>query len=183
MHVHPKRSNHHPERQSHPTRTTVSTPTQTLADPTTKGKTQYAALAVNQSTRPADLVAFSHATLFSPPIKTLAEALRKEFIIGFPGLTKESLAKYPPQSMATIKGHLDQSRKNQKRKKSTQKQKQPNVSDPNNTINAQEHEEEQDSSPPSDTPNLRSHFCYAAIIDITGQIYTDQTGRFPIPSS
>jgi hypothetical protein len=36
---------------------------------------QYAALAVNQSTRPADLVAFSHATLFSPTIKTLAEAL------------------------------------------------------------------------------------------------------------
>jgi hypothetical protein len=55
------------------------------------------------------MVAFSHATLFSPPITTPAAALLKNFLVGFPGLTKETLAKYPPQSMATIKGHLDQS--------------------------------------------------------------------------
>ena len=44
--------------------------------------TEFAGLAVNQSTKPADLVAFSHATLFSPPLTTLAEALRKDFLIG-----------------------------------------------------------------------------------------------------
>jgi len=79
--------------------------------------TEFSGLAVNQSAKPADLVAFSHATLFSPPLTTLAEALRKDFLIGFPGLTKETLAKYPPRSMATIKGHLDQSRTRQKRHK------------------------------------------------------------------
>jgi hypothetical protein len=91
--------------------------------------TQYAGNAVNHSAKPADLVAFSHATLFSPPITTLAEALRKDYISGFPGLTKQTLSKYPPQSMATIKGHLDQSRTNQKRSKSTKITPEINVSD------------------------------------------------------
>jgi hypothetical protein len=58
--------------------------------------TEFAGLGVNQSAKPADLVAFSHATLFSPTLTTLAEALRKDFLIGFPGLTTETLAKYPP---------------------------------------------------------------------------------------
>jgi hypothetical protein len=80
-------------------------------------KQEYAGLAVNQSAKPTDLVAFSHAALFSPPLTTLAEALCKDYLIGFPGLTKDMLAKYPPQSMATIKGHLDQSRTRQKRHK------------------------------------------------------------------
>jgi hypothetical protein len=41
-----------------------------------------------------------------------------------------------------------------------------------------------DWNPISDTPNTRTHYSYAAIIDLnTGQIFTDQTGRFPIPSS
>ena len=93
-------------------------------------ETMYGAVAVNQSTKPADMVAFSHATLFSPPLTTLAAALRKDFLIGFPGLTKETLAKYPPPSRATIKGHLDQSRVNRKRSKSTKPEAQANPSDP-----------------------------------------------------
>jgi hypothetical protein len=136
----------------------------------------FAGLSVNQSTKPADLVAFSHTAMFSPTITTLAEALRKDFLIGFPGLTKETLAKYPPQSMATIKGHLDQSRTKQKRNKAPTTNPIPNPSDPN--------EDYYDSAfPTSDTPNIRSHHCYAAIVEITGQVYGDQTGKFTIPSS
>ena len=67
--------------------------------------------AVNQSTDPADLVAFAHAALFSPSISTLATALRRNYI-HFPGLTTEVLAKHPPKSAPMIQGHLDQVRKN-----------------------------------------------------------------------
>jgi hypothetical protein len=111
---------------------------------------QFAGLAVNQSTKPADLVAFSHAAMFSPTITTLAEALRNDFLIGFPGLTKETLARYPPQSIATIKGHLDQSRTKQKRNKSPTTNPIPNPSDPNEDI-------DDSFFPQSDKPNLRTH--------------------------
>jgi Reverse transcriptase (RNA-dependent DNA polymerase) len=136
----------------------------------------FAGLAVNQSTKPADLVAFSHAAMFSPTITTLAEALRKDYLIGFPGLTKETLARHPPQSMATIKGHLDQSRTKQKRNKAAPINPTPNPSDP---------DEDLDNSvfPQSDDPNIRTHHCYAATVEISGQVYGDQTGKFTIPSS
>jgi hypothetical protein len=64
-----------------------------------------------------------------------------------------------------IKGHLDQS------------------SDPH--LPDQENNSEPD---PEDFPILPSsgecsHFCYVSIIELTGQIYTDQTGKFVTPSS
>ena len=62
--------------------------------------------------RPDELIAFSHAALFSPVLSTLEYALRSNFIIHFPGLTVPLLRKYPPKSLATAKGHLDQIRKN-----------------------------------------------------------------------
>jgi hypothetical protein len=135
-----------------------------------------AALAVNQSSKPAGMVAFSHAALFSPPIKTLAEALRKDFIIGFPWLTKENLAKHPPQSIATIRGHLDQTRTKQKRFQQAPPQQEINISDPNRT-------DSEDMLPQSKTLNKQTHSCFAAVVQMTGQVYGDQAGRFLIPSS
>jgi len=135
-----------------------------------------AATAVNLPTKVSDLVAFSHGALFSPTIKTLAEALRKEFIVGFPGLTKESLAHHPPQSIATIKGHLDQSRTKSKRKRRAKDKPSTNKSDPNP-------DDDDDIAPKAENPNIRTHYCYAAIVELTGQVYSDQTGPFPITSS
>jgi hypothetical protein len=39
--------------------------------------------------------------------------------------------------------------------------------------------------PSSDSPNEVTHYCFAAVIEtnLSGLIYTDQTGRFPTPSS
>ena len=65
------------------------------------------------SATPAELVAFAHAALFSPAPSTLAIALKKGFVQYFPGLTEKTLAKYPPRSYAMVKGHMDQTRKNQ----------------------------------------------------------------------
>ena len=44
-------------------------------------------------------------------------------------------------------------------------------------------EEIDDLFPTSPEPGTRTHFCYAAVYDYSGQIFTDQTGRFITPSS
>jgi hypothetical protein len=66
------------------------------------------------SDMPAELVTFAHATLFSPALSTLQKALDKGYISNFPGLTTSSLRKYPPRSIPMVKGHLKQTRQNQR---------------------------------------------------------------------
>ena len=68
---------------------------------------EHAQTAVANSASPADLVAYAHASLFSPALSTLNTALRI-FFVNIPGLTEKTLAKYPPASVPMHKGHLDQ---------------------------------------------------------------------------
>jgi hypothetical protein len=67
------------------------------------------------------------------------------------------------------KGHLDQSRQNQRSTKPALIE----ADDGNMDINEYHPE----------PANTKSHHCYAVVIEPTGQIYTDQTGRFLITSS
>ena len=90
-------------------------------NPTTRGlwildlpPSHVAMNAINHKASAEDLVAFAHRALFSPAISTLCRALSKGFLPPFPGLSPATLAKYPPRSAATIKGHLDNVRKNQR---------------------------------------------------------------------
>jgi hypothetical protein len=64
-----------------------------------------------------------------------------------------------------VKGHMDQAQKNQK---STKTANEP--ADPNDDFSPTVQDE-------------RSHFCFAALTKITGQVYSDQTGKFTFPSS
>ena len=80
-----------------------------------------------QSATPADLVVFAHAALFSPALSTLKAALDRGYLLNFMGLTSKTLTKSPPHSVAMIKGHMDQARKNQK---STKPKDQPVDSPP-----------------------------------------------------
>ena len=96
--------------------------------------TGTANFAVNQSAKPADIVAFAHAALFSPAITTLQKALEKNYI-ALPGLTLRSLKKYPPRSKATAMGHLDQVHQNKKSTKKILKHKERLKSDPFATEN------------------------------------------------
>jgi hypothetical protein len=116
----------------------------------------------------AELVAFAHATLFSPSLSTLEKALTKGYLTNFHGLDAQALRKYPPASVPMAKGHLDQSRKNQR---STRIE--PDTDDPMHGL---------DDSMPTSDPS-KTFECYCAIAEPTGQIYTDQTGRFISPSS
>ena len=120
-----------------------------------------------------ELVSFAHSSLFSPVLSTLATALDKGYIPNFPGLSSRTLRKYPPHSAAMIKGHLDQSRKNQRSTKATLISPDPEPSS----------EPDIETFPHSPTSGERSHFCYVSIFEPTGQIYTDQTGKFVAPSS
>jgi hypothetical protein len=132
-------------------------------DPPNENNTANSAVG---SATPAEVVAFAHATLFSPALSTLEIALQKEFLNTFPGLTARSLRKHPPQSYPMVKGHLTHIRQNQRSTK-------PKPMD-TDAIN---------DCFPTDSPVDRSHLCYAAIMQPTGQIYTDQTGKFIAPSS
>ena len=129
-----------------------------------------------QSATPPELVAFAHATLFSPALSALRKALDRGFLPNFPGITAATLKKYPPKSVAMIKGHLDQERKNQKSTKPSHAAAPTQQSDDSDTANF----------PNSDLGNSRTHFCYAAIVDpsnASGQIHSDQTGKFVVASS
>ena len=121
----------------------------------------------------AELVSFAHASLFSPAISTLATALSKGYIPNFPGLSSRTLRNHPPRSSAMIKGHLDQSRKNQRSTNTSLITPDPDA----------QSEPDPDDFPTSPPSGERSHFCYVSIMEPTGQIYTDQTGKFVTPSS
>ena len=58
----------------------------------------------------ADFVAYSSATFFSPPDTSLAHALTSGWLGNFPRLTAAMLLANKPNSIATAKGHLQQSR-------------------------------------------------------------------------
>jgi hypothetical protein len=143
---------------------------------------KYACNAAIGSATAAELVAFSHAALYSPALSTLEQALEREFLTSFPGLTKKSLRKHPPQSIPMVKGHLDQSRQNiksTKPKPPKAKPTKPTVPTPINNVS----DEDKDFFPDQEKDFKRTHDCFTAIMETTGQIYTDQTGRFVCPSS
>ena len=133
--------------------------------------------AATHSATPTELVAFAHAALFSPALSTLTKALDRGYLPQCMGLTSQALRKHPPHSVATIKGHLDQTRKNQRSTKTAPPL--PALPPPD-----AECSNEADAFPVSDPDNARSHHCYTAIVDAaSGQIYSDQTGKFIVASS
>lgn len=133
---------------------------------------------VNHPTGTAQLIAFAHASLFSPSISTLQRALDLGYINEIPGLTSKNLRKYPPISIATVKGHLDQVRKNQRPTPSLNTQELPLLE-----IDNEEFTADPDQSP--DQISERTHMCFATCIQkpISGTTYSDQTGRFSTTSS
>ena len=111
----------------------------------------------------SDTVAFYHAVLGSPVHSTLLQALKHNFLIGIPGLTESSYKKHMPSSTATAKGHMDQSRKNQLSTKPT-------------TL-------DESAFPHSPSTHQKTNDVYTTVIPITGKVYSDQTGKFPVTSS
>jgi len=83
----------------------------------------------------------------------------------------ESFRKHTPNSVATAKAHLKQTRQNQRSTKPA-KPTLPLLPDP-------------DLFPAPLEKGKRTHYLFAAVIDRspTGKCYGDLTGKFPLPSS
>ena len=62
----------------------------------------------------AELIKFYHASLFSPTITTLENSFKAGFLVTFPTLITKRLRTYPPNSKATISGHIHAKRGNYK---------------------------------------------------------------------
>jgi hypothetical protein len=77
-------------------------------------------------------------------------------------LNEHNVEKYLSKSTSTAKGHLNQQRQNARTTKIKDAEKMDTEPDPDH--------------------GLKTQYVYAATID-AGQIYTDQTGRFPVVSS
>jgi hypothetical protein len=84
------------------------------------------------------------------------------FFPSWPGLTEHAVEKHLSKSTSTTKGHLNQQRPNDR----TTKIKDAQVIVPD----------------PDIYHGVKPQFVYAATID-AGQLYTDQTGRFPVVPS
>jgi hypothetical protein len=110
------------------------------------------------------MIKLLHATAFSPVKSTWIAAIKRGYFSTWPGLTIAAVNKHYPQTIATSKGHLDQSRQNTRSTKMK-----PN-----------------DIEPPADPrqePNNAITNQIFATVEETGRIYTDQTGQFPVWSS
>ena len=134
-------------------------------------------------------IVFMHAALGSPALSTLIKALKAGFLTSFPELTPALLCKYPHASISMIKGHLDQTRKNQG---STCTQ--PPIPPPLPTIELAARMLTIINGPADPHPiphpipspirhGSRTYNLYAACYPGNGQIFTDQTGRFPVRST
>ena len=132
----------------------------------------YAHSAYQQKTK-VQLIDFLHRACFSPSVSTWTQAIEDNFFVTWPGLTAEAVRKYLPKSLATAKGHLKATPKNLRSTTTTINQS-PSSTQPSTAMTTP-------SSPKE--PAVRTHLVFAKVIEITGKVFSDQTGRFPVTSS
>jgi hypothetical protein len=107
----------------------------------------------------ADLSRFLHAACFSPAPSTWCKAIQAGHFTTWPGLSSALVTRHLPPSLATLKGHQQQTRKNAQSTKASLP------------------------DPPDPDHSQRTHCLFMAAAPITGLIFSDQTGRFPVTSS
>jgi hypothetical protein len=118
---------------------------------------------VHATSNHKELINYLHAACFSPVESTWISANKNEIFKSWPGLTERAVDRHLSKSSATVKGHLNQQRMNARSTKSK--------------------EEEIFFSTDADLDDrIKTNCIYAATIN-SGQIYTDQTGRFHVVSS
>jgi hypothetical protein len=109
-----------------------------------------------------DLIKYLHAACFSPVKSTWITAIKNGNFTSWPGLTEQAVEKHLSKSTSTTKVHLNQQRQNARTTKV--KDSKVIVTEPDLDL------------------GIKTQLIYAETID-AGQIYTDQTGRFPVVSS
>ena len=116
----------------------------------------------------ADFVAYAHTSFNSPPNSTFSHALKCGYLRTYPHLTYDMFQKNMPQSIATAKGHLDQSRKNHRSTKHR-----TIIPPPATTADV-----------PLDSTDVSAHAALIMVIPVKSQDtnYTDLKGKFPVES-
>jgi hypothetical protein len=90
----------------------VSAPPSSIAGTPEIASTTSTANAVINNPNLAERIAFYHASLLSPALSTWCTAIDAGHFTSWPELTSAQVRQYPPQSIAMVKGHLDQERAN-----------------------------------------------------------------------
>jgi hypothetical protein len=107
-----------------------------------------------------ELINYLHAACVSPVKSTWIAAIKNGNFTSWPGLTERAVEKYLLKSSETVKLHLSQKRINARSTNIKEETKRVT------TVRDLDY-------------GIQTNCIYAAMID-AGQIYTDQTGRFPV---
>ena len=122
----------------------------------------------------AEFVAFVHASFGSPPTSTFLHAARAGWLTGYPRISTSMITSNMVNSVATAKGHLDQTRQRNKASRRTS---------PNITIEGQSSPLQEVSVCCDDsTSSLLTNDVFVQSIPFTDLAHADLTGRFPIAS-
>jgi hypothetical protein len=109
--------------------------------------------------------------------------------VSWPALTSKQVRTHLPTTLATLKGHMDQTRANAQSTKRPQipahllnpSAHPPSAAGANITAISTPTQELEDSHPPAmggaDTLGQRTHNMFASLHEAKGQIFTDQPGR------
>ncbi|KAL7503294.1 hypothetical protein ACHAXN_001247 [Cyclotella atomus] len=128
----------------------------------------------------AETLKFMHHCLFSPTVDTLCKAINNGHLIGFPHLTSKLRRKYLHESTATVKGHLNRTRKGLRSTTKTSKQEAMQLQ---NEAKKKLETTKVDYEPEQDENAECEIFIGATIGDqFDGTVYTDQTGNMPVVS-
>ena len=133
------------------------------ADQTSTAPTTLTAAAATMSLSQRDRVAYWHAALGSPSPTAWLKAMANGYMT-IHGLKRDMILKHPPNSMATPKGHLDRTRQGQRSTK------------PQTDFETASFPQTSTASTTLDCP------VQTKLWTMTGQQYTDLTGRFPVAS-
>jgi hypothetical protein len=127
---------------------------------------------VHEMRNKSDLIAYLHHACFSPTKSTWLKAINADYFATWPGLTAELVSKHLPQSIATAKGHLRQERQNLRSTATPLRPKTPTtILDAEFDLTLKH------------SDRTRTNWVYQQAVQVSGQIFSDQTGRFPVISS
>eukprot|EP00804_Cyclotella_cryptica_P006014 CCRYP_000255-RA/>CCRYP_000255-RA protein AED:0.25 eAED:0.25 QI:0/0/0/1/1/1/2/0/796 len=124
---------------------------------------------IYECTNTNQLINFYHATMGYPVVSTWCKAIDKGYFRGWNGLTSDRVRKFIRPSSPSEQGHMDQRRAYIR--STTQSPNTPSTTTDHMTAHPQ--------APNNDKTNV----VYMSTIEVDGQLFTDQTGRFPVTSN
>ena len=134
---------------------------------------QFAANSAIAKETVAERISYLHWCAGSPSLSTWCKAIDSGFYRSWPQLTSKLVRKHMPTSLPMIKGHLDQQRKNIRSTKPKR-----SAANPVKLPGTDETELDRHPAP----IEHRTNFVFADCQPITGQIFSDQPGRFLVSS-